>query len=101
MKGLRSIFGKMKRSNSGNLEDLPGDGEFRRGGIRATAGARLGWSGQYQRPNKPFKEWDIDALCMWFEELGLNMYEEDTRRWLKNGGIQLDTSMILSTVFLN
>lgn len=43
--GLRSIFGKLKRSNSGNLEDLPLDGnEFRRGGIRATAGARLGWN---------------------------------------------------------
>lgn len=44
--GLRSIFGKLRRSNSGNLEDLPLDGsEFRRGGIRATAGPRLGWSG--------------------------------------------------------
>lgn len=44
--GLRSIFGKLRRSNSGNLEDLPLDGsEFRRGGVRATAGPRLGWSG--------------------------------------------------------
>lgn len=43
--GLRSIFGKLRRSNSGNLEDLPLDGsEFRRGGIRATAGPRLGWN---------------------------------------------------------
>lgn len=36
----------MKRSGSGNLDDLPGDGEFKRGGIRATAGGRLGWSSQ-------------------------------------------------------
>lgn len=43
--GLRSIFGKLRRSNSGNLEDLPLDiGEFRRGGVRATAGPRLGWN---------------------------------------------------------
>lgn len=34
----------MKRSNSGNLEDLPGLNEFQRGGVRATAAARLGWS---------------------------------------------------------
>lgn len=34
----------MKRSGSGNLEDIPGIGEFQRGGIRATAAARLGWS---------------------------------------------------------
>lgn len=42
---MRSIFGKLRRSNSGNLEDLPLDGnEFRRGGVRATAGPRLGWN---------------------------------------------------------
>ena len=34
----------MKRSGSGNLDDLPGEGEFRRGGVRATAGPRLGWT---------------------------------------------------------
>lgn len=45
LSGLRSIFGKLRRSNSGNLEDLPLDrNEFRRGGIRATAGPRLGWN---------------------------------------------------------
>lgn len=44
-RGIKKIFGRMKRSGSGNLEDLPGDGEFRRGGIRATASARLGWTG--------------------------------------------------------
>lgn len=37
----------MKRSGSGNLEDIPGLGEFQRGGVRATAGARLGW-GEHQ-----------------------------------------------------
>lgn len=34
----------MKRSGSGNLDDLPGIGDFQRGGVRATAAARLGWS---------------------------------------------------------
>lgn len=43
-KGIKKIFGRMKRSGSGNLEELPGIGEFQRGGVRATAAARLGWS---------------------------------------------------------
>lgn len=90
-KGLRGIFGKIKRSNSGNLEDLSGDGEFRRGGIRATAGARLGWSGGAVavKPNCPFDEWDIDSVCNWLDELGLGAYEEDARRWLKKGAVDL------------
>lgn len=91
-KGLRSIFGKIKRSNSGNLEDLSGDGEFRRGGVRATAGARLGWSGAgngVQKPNRPFDEWDIDSICNWLDEMGLGGYEEEARKWLKKGAVDL------------
>lgn len=62
-KGLRGIFGKLKRSNSGNLEDLPMDNtEFRRGGTRSTAGARLGWSQSQQKlSDRPFREWDVDG----------------------------------------
>jgi SAM domain (Sterile alpha motif) len=89
-KGLRSIFGKIKRSNSGNLEDLPGEGEFKRGGVRSTAGPRLGWSGaNTTKSEKPFAEWDCDALCVWLDELGLNFYEDDVRRWLKSGAKDL------------
>lgn len=91
--GLKSIFGKLKRSNSGNLEDLPLDSnEFRRGGVRATAGARLGWNNpqvnEYslqQQRNRPFAEWDVDALSLWFQELGLGIYEDELRKWLKKG----------------
>lgn len=43
-KGIKKILGKMKRSGSGNLDELPGIGDFQRGGVRATAAARLGWS---------------------------------------------------------
>uniref|UniRef100_A0A182W862 SAM domain-containing protein n=1 Tax=Anopheles minimus TaxID=112268 RepID=A0A182W862_9DIPT len=83
---LKTIFGKIKRSNSGTLDDMTAsDGEFKRGGVRATAGARLGWSGttQYRKPDKPFQEWDLDAVCLWFDHLGLSIYEEELRRWLK------------------
>uniref|UniRef100_A0ABK8FV53 SAM domain-containing protein n=1 Tax=Anopheles gambiae TaxID=7165 RepID=A0ABK8FV53_ANOGA len=84
---LKNIFGKIKRSNSGTLDDITTpEGEFKRGGVRATAGARLGWSGTtpYRKPDKPFREWDVDTICHWFEHLGLNMYEEDLRKWIKS-----------------
>ncbi|XP_059622776.1 liprin-beta-1 isoform X2 [Phlebotomus argentipes] len=89
---FRSIFGKIRRSNSGTLEDLPASeaGDFRRGGFRSTAGARLGWSGNLQaRPERPFGEWDVDSVCSWLEELGLGDHEEEARRWLKHGGVEL------------
>lgn len=91
-KGLRSIFGKMKRSNSGNLEDLPNDSEFRRGGIRSTAGPRLGGWDNIPKPDKPFAEWDIDAVCLWLDELSLGCYEEEARKWLKRGARDLVTA---------
>ncbi|XP_041787500.1 uncharacterized protein LOC121602801 isoform X1 [Anopheles merus] len=84
---LKNIFGKIKRSNSGTLDDITTpEGEFKRGGVRATAGARLGCSGStpYRKPDKPFREWDVDTICHWFEHLGLNMYEEDLRKWIKS-----------------
>lgn len=49
-KGIKKIFGRMKRSGSGNLEELPGINEFQRGGVRATATARLGWSEPHIMP---------------------------------------------------
>ncbi|KAK7891119.1 hypothetical protein WMY93_023082 [Mugilogobius chulae] len=45
-KGITKLFGKLKRSRSTsfNLDDNLSEGEFKRGGVRATAGPRLGWS---------------------------------------------------------
>jgi hypothetical protein len=41
---------RLKRSGSGSLDELPGaDNEFQRGGVRATAGGRLGWSRDTQQ----------------------------------------------------
>lgn len=87
-RGLRSIFGKIKRSNSGNLEDLPADGDFRRGGIRATAAARLGWNKEAGAAieQRPIAEWDVDSVCQWLADMGLDCYEEDARKWLAQGG---------------
>lgn len=42
---LNFYLGKIKRSNSGTLDDFSSNcSDFQRGGVRATASARLGWS---------------------------------------------------------
>ncbi|KAF4530024.1 hypothetical protein B566_EDAN009200, partial [Ephemera danica] len=93
-KGIKRIFGRLKRSGSGSLDELPGgENEFQRGGVRATAGGRLGWSrdtlqDQYPRntdPEIPLSEWDTDAICGWLLDMGLEAYVPEARRWVKNG----------------
>lgn len=89
-KGLRGILEKMKSNNGNNMslvEDssLENENDFIRGGLRATAGARLGWSTQ-EKTRKPFKDWDIDMLIDWFDDLGMEYVIESAKKWLKNGG---------------
>lgn len=88
-KGLRGILEKIKHNNGNNMslvEDssMETENEFVRGGMRATAGARLGWSNQ-DKPKKDFKEWDIDMLIDWFDDLGLDYVIEHAKKWLKSG----------------
>lgn len=85
-KGLRGILDKIKNSNGNNLnmvEDSP-ENDFVRGGMRATAGPRLGWS-SHEKTQKLFKDWDIDMLIDWFDDLGLDYVIEPAKKWLKNG----------------
>ncbi|RZC32175.1 liprin-beta-1, partial [Asbolus verrucosus] len=86
-KGIKKIFGRMKRSGSGNLEELPGINEFQRGGVRATAAARLGWSEPQLtvKPDKPFAEWDTENICDWLQDLSLDQYISEAKRWVKSG----------------
>lgn len=90
-KGLRGIFGKMKSNNNSSLvEDSSADsnGQFNRGGVRATwasNGSRAGWSSSPEKVKKPFKEWDIDVLSDWLDGLGLDYAIENARKWLKTG----------------
>ncbi|XP_067654644.1 liprin-beta-1-like isoform X2 [Haliotis asinina] len=86
-RGLRRLFGKLKRSSS---QDFDGDreGEFRRGGVRATATARLGWSKDLKGTadlDIPFARWDGDRVTAWMNDIGLNMYLVDCKRWVRNG----------------
>ncbi|XP_054266293.1 liprin-beta-1-like [Macrosteles quadrilineatus] len=88
-RGIKKIFGKMKRSGSGNLDDLPLEGEFRRGGVRATAGARLGWTSppQDNRPEK-VEDWTSEHVTSWLTELGV----ECDKSWSKTGAQLLQAS---------
>ncbi|XP_039280799.1 liprin-beta-2 isoform X3 [Nilaparvata lugens] len=85
-RGIKKIFTRIKRSGSGSLDDIVGDGEFRRGGVRATANARLGWTtNQTTRSDQPFSEWNTDALCAWLTDLGLDYCATEAKRWIKSG----------------
>nr|XP_022303538.1 liprin-beta-1-like isoform X5 [Crassostrea virginica] len=89
-KGIRGLFGKLKRSGSQDFHERERD-QFKRGGVRATATARLGWSRDvrsndlYNNSEMPFSRWDCERVCLWLNDLGLNMYLMDCRRWVKNG----------------
>ncbi|KAG7217407.1 hypothetical protein INR49_021574 [Caranx melampygus] len=85
-KGIKKLFGKLKRSQSTtfNLDDNLPEGEFKRGGVRATAGPRLGWSRDLQRVNNevdaPFARWSKDQVCDWLQEQGLGLYVNMARK---------------------
>jgi len=89
-RGLRKIFGKIKRSNSGGFEGERGGGgeggAFQRGGLRATASGRLGWSGALAaKQNKRFSDWSVDTLCSWLETIGLGQYCGEVQRHIGTG----------------
>ncbi|CAG03417.1 unnamed protein product, partial [Tetraodon nigroviridis] len=97
-KGIKKIFGKLKRSQSTTFsldESLP-EGEFKRGGVRATAGPRLGWSRDFQRANNevdaPFARWSKDQVCEWLQEQGLGLYVNMARVWISSGQTLLQAS---------
>ncbi|KAM6464772.1 liprin-beta-2 isoform 8-T9 [Liasis olivaceus] len=89
-KGIKKIWGKIRRTQSGNF---PGDDlglvEFRRGGLRATAGPRLSRSkdtkGQKSDHNAPFAQWGTERVCNWLEDFGLGQYVIFARQWVTSG----------------
>uniref|UniRef100_A0A3Q3IWS2 SAM domain-containing protein n=1 Tax=Monopterus albus TaxID=43700 RepID=A0A3Q3IWS2_MONAL len=97
-KGIKKLFGKLKRSQSTTftLDDDPPEGTFKRGGVRATAGPRLGWSHDLQRVNNdvdaPFARWSKDQVCDWLQEQGLGLYMNMARVWISSGQTLLQAS---------
>ncbi|CAH1787238.1 unnamed protein product, partial [Owenia fusiformis] len=87
-KGLKKFFTKIRRSSSQDLEqEMEQNSEFKRGGVRATAGPRLGWSKDTNRGDIdiPFARWDNDKVALWVHQIGLSMYVGEVKRWCRNG----------------
>lgn len=89
-KGIRKFWGKIRRTQSGNFNtDALGVAEFRRGGLRATAGPRLSRTrdpkGQKSDANAPFAQWSTDRVCVWLEDFGLAQYVIFARQWVTSG----------------
>ncbi|XP_010713877.1 liprin-beta-1 isoform X15 [Meleagris gallopavo] len=96
-KGIKKLFGRLKRSQSTtfNPDDMS-ETEFRRGGTRATAGPRLGWSrdlGQSRNElDMPFAKWTKEQVCNWLQDQGLGSYISNGRHWILSGQTLLQAS---------
>nr|XP_031537112.1 liprin-beta-2 isoform X5 [Vicugna pacos]XP_031537113.1 liprin-beta-2 isoform X5 [Vicugna pacos]XP_031537114.1 liprin-beta-2 isoform X5 [Vicugna pacos]XP_031537115.1 liprin-beta-2 isoform X5 [Vicugna pacos] len=89
-KGIKKFWGRIRRTQSGNFNtDAPGVAEFRRGGLRATAGPRLSRprdpKGQKSDANAPFAQWSTERVCAWLEDFGLAQYVIFARQWVTSG----------------
>ncbi|KFV64019.1 Liprin-beta-1, partial [Dryobates pubescens] len=96
-RGIKKLFGKLKRSQSTtfNPDDLS-EAEFKRGGTRATAGPRLGWSrdlGQsHNELDMPFAKWTKEQVCNWLQDQGLGSYINNGKHWILSGQTLLQAS---------
>ncbi|NXC30241.1 LIPB1 protein, partial [Campylorhamphus procurvoides] len=96
-RGIKKLFGKLRRSQSTtfNPEEMS-EPEFRRGGTRATAGPRLGWSrdlGQsHSELDMPFAKWTKEQVCNWLQDQGLGSYINNGRQWILSGQTLLQAS---------
>lgn len=74
------------------MESDLGDGDFRRGGMRATASARLGWTSPnaiFKEPSEHFSTWNIETVEAWLGALGLSQYCTAVRSWSGGSGHHL------------
>uniref|UniRef100_A0AAZ3RS63 PPFIA binding protein 2 n=1 Tax=Oncorhynchus tshawytscha TaxID=74940 RepID=A0AAZ3RS63_ONCTS len=94
-RGIKKLWGKIRKTQSGSLqgEDLE-PGEFKRGGLRATAGPRLMRrnSKMFQDLKTPFSKWTPEQVCCWLEEYGLGQYVILARHWADSGQTLLSAS---------
>uniref|UniRef100_A0A8C7K9Y1 PPFIA binding protein 1 n=1 Tax=Oncorhynchus kisutch TaxID=8019 RepID=A0A8C7K9Y1_ONCKI len=93
-RGFKKFLGRLKRSHSTSL-DLE-ETEFRRGGVRATAGPRLGWSRDLQHSandvDAPFAQWSKEQVCLWLHEQGLGLQVAQAQQWICSGFTLLQAS---------
>ncbi|XP_024138855.1 liprin-beta-1 [Oryzias melastigma] len=87
-RGFRRFFGRLKRSHSTSFNSEEEDGGlFRRGGVRATAGPRLGWSREpkHNSADAPFSRWSKEEVVAWLQDQGLGLYAAQGQTWIKSG----------------
>ncbi|XP_060695707.1 liprin-beta-1b isoform X5 [Hemiscyllium ocellatum] len=96
-KGIKRLFGKLKRSQSTTFtpDDMT-DSDFKRGGTRSTSGPKLGWSRDLQNTktdlDAPFAKWTREQVCNWLDEQGLGMYVSGSKSWITSGQTLLHAS---------
>ncbi|XP_067906308.1 liprin-beta-1b isoform X2 [Heterodontus francisci] len=96
-KGIKKLFGKLKRSQSTtfNPDDMS-DTDFKRGGTRSTTGPKLGWSRDLQHAktdlDAPFAKWSREQVCNWLHDQGLGMYVGASKSWITSGQTLLHAS---------
>ncbi|XP_027969099.1 liprin-beta-1 isoform X2 [Eumetopias jubatus] len=96
-RGIMKLFGKLRRSQSTTFHpDDMSEPEFKRGGTRATAGPRLGWSRDLGQSNSdldmPFAKWTKEQVCNWLVEQGLGSYLNSGKHWIASGQTLLQAS---------
>ncbi|XP_019109818.1 liprin-beta-2 isoform X2 [Larimichthys crocea] len=89
-RSFKRLWGKLRRTQSGGLQAAdPDAGQFRRGGLRATAGPRLTRTPESydsaRDMNIPFSQWTKEQVCGWLDDYGLGQYVNLTRQWVENG----------------
>ncbi|XP_053410032.1 liprin-beta-1 isoform X3 [Nycticebus coucang] len=96
-RGIMKLFGRLRRSQSTTFNpDEMSESEFKRGGTRATAGPRLGWSRDLGQSNSdldmPFAKWTKEQVCSWLVEQGLGSYLNSGKHWIASGQTLLQAS---------
>ncbi|XP_067939386.1 liprin-beta-1-like [Watersipora subatra] len=98
-RGFKRFFARMRRS--GSHEVILTASPLKRGGVRATAGGRLGGSrlacNKYEPVKSdtffnPFSEWTAEQVSIWLQDIGFSMYVNDCNAWCKGGQHMLDAS---------
>ncbi|KAM6984730.1 liprin-beta-1-like [Aplochiton taeniatus] len=97
-RGFKKFFGRLRRSQSTSFNtEEPTETEFRRGGVRATAGPRLGWSQDPSQLNAspaavPFAQWSKAQVWTWLHEQGLGLHVAPGQGWIHSGHTLLQVS---------
>ncbi|XP_028257552.1 liprin-beta-2 isoform X1 [Parambassis ranga] len=97
-RSFKRLWGKLRRTQSGGFQTTdPDAGQFRRGGLRATAGPRLTRTPESYDPprdmNIPFSQWTKEQVCGWLEDYGLGQYVSLSRQWVENGQTLLSATL--------